>query len=187
MVHSGETSMTTNSIFAGMSSRPVKFHTISVSVTHSSATSRSHAKKKKSQTTFQIFNFKFCLFYHANKKNWFGELMSYAAKLNLKSCSFLFRKETSIWFDFTRPAKYQSRLKKEWEKLYPIPSVPNSPGEFCCTVCDHIVLCSNQVEADLKQCIQGAIHQMKLKKLKSMKTLSSLSFRLNDESLRGQV
>ena len=34
--------------------RPVKSHAIGVSVTHSSTTSRSHAKKEKSHATFQI-------------------------------------------------------------------------------------------------------------------------------------
>ena len=45
--------------------RPVKSHAIGVSVTHSSTTSRSHAKKEKSHATFQIC----CLFSHANNKN----------------------------------------------------------------------------------------------------------------------
>ena len=34
--------------------RPVKSHAIGVSVTHSSTTSRLHAKKEKSHATFQI-------------------------------------------------------------------------------------------------------------------------------------
>ena len=58
-------------------------------------------------------------------------------------------------------AKYQSRFKKECEMLYPISSVPNSPGEFRCTVCNHIVPCSHQGEADVKRHMQGTIHQKK--------------------------
>ena len=167
--------------------RPVKSHAIGVSVTHLSTTSRSHAKKKKSHATFQIFKLKFCQFSHANKKNWFGESLSCAAKLNLKSRSYLFPKNTSIRFSFTCAAKCQSRFKKEWGKLYPISSVSNSPGKVRCTVCYHILSCSHQGEADVKRHIQGAIHQKKLKSLKSMKTLSSFGFRPNDDSIWEQV
>ena len=82
------------------------------------------------------------------------------------------------------PSKCQSRFRKKWEKFCPISSVPNSPAEFRCAVGGHIVSCSHQDEADhdVKRHIQGSINQKKLKRLKSMKTLSSFGFRPNDDS-----
>ena len=73
------------------------------------------------------------------------------------------------------------------QKLHAISSVPNTPGEFRCTVCDHIVSCSHQGGADVKRHIQGAFHQKKLKSLKPTKTLSSIGFRAIDDSIWRQV
>ena len=85
------------------------------------------------------------------------------------------------------PPSIKIDSKKEWKKFYPISNVPNSPGEFRCTVYDYILSCFCQSEADVKRHIQGAVHQKKWKSLKSMKTLSSFGFRPNDDNIREWV
>ena len=59
------------------------------------------------------------------------------------------------------PPSIKIDSKKEWKKFYPISNVPNSPGEFRCTVYDYILSCFCQSEVDVKRHIQGAVHQKK--------------------------
>ena len=73
--------------------------------------------------------------------------------------------------------KYQSRIKKEWQKLYLMSSVEYSPGEFNCTVCDHIVWCFHQGEADVNSQIQGALIRGNSMKFKFNEDASQLWFK----------
>lgn len=70
-----------------------------------------------------------------------------------------------------------SRIKKEWQKLYLMSSVEYSPGEFNCTVCDHIVWCFHQGEADVNSQIQGALIRGNSMKFKFNEDASQLWFK----------
>ena len=84
-----------------------KSHTIGMSVTRSSTTSRPHTKRK---ILTQLSKFHLFVYFLTLTKKSVGEPLSCATKLNPKSRSYLFPKKTSIPFGFTRSIIWDANL-----------------------------------------------------------------------------